>query len=135
MIMSDVVDHFLDCAALNPTHPAVVCEGITTTYGALERRVRAFALAFATVDAPRVLIALPQCADAYAALLAAGLAGGYHSPLNIAAPLEKLARIARLFKPNVIVGTGELATALAAEAPHAIVCDPSLLNDSAQFEG
>jgi D-alanine--poly(phosphoribitol) ligase subunit 1 len=86
MMPHDVVDRFLDCANADPSHPAVVTDGRTFSYGDLERRVRAFAHAFTRCEAARVLIALPQTADAYAAILAASLAGGYHTPLNVAAP-------------------------------------------------
>jgi D-alanine--poly(phosphoribitol) ligase subunit 1 len=135
MMPHDVVDRFLDCANADPSHPAVVGDGRTFSYRDLERRVRAFAHAFARFEAPRVLIALPQTADAYAAILAASLAGGYHTPLNVAAPVEKLRRIASLLEPDVIVGQGELAAALAAEAPKATLLDPAEIDETTQFQG
>ena len=135
MMLRDVVDLFLDCAAAKPEHPAIVGGGQSLTYGGLERRVRAFAHAFSKFETPRVLIALPQAPDAYAAIFAAGLAGGYHTPLNIAAPIEKLRRIAKLLEPNVIVGERELATALAGAAPAAMVLDPANIDETAQFTG
>ena len=135
MMPHDVVDRFLDCANADPSHPAVVIDGRTFSYGDLERRVRAFAHAFTRFEAARVLIALPQTADAYAAILAASLAGGYHTPLNVAAPVEKLRRIASLLEPDVIVGQGELAAALAAEAPKATILDPAEIDETTQFQG
>jgi D-alanine--poly(phosphoribitol) ligase subunit 1 len=135
MMPDDVVDRFLYCADANPSHPAVVIDGRTFSYGDLEQRVRAFAHAFARFEAPRVLIALPQTADAYAAILAASLAGGYHTPLNVAAPVEKLRRIASLLEPDIIVGQGELAAALAAEAPNATMLDPAEIDETMQFQG
>ena len=131
----DVVDLFLACAERDPAHPAIMGEGRGMTYGGLERRVRAYAHVFARFDAPRVLIALPQVCDAYAAIFASGLAGGYHSPLNVAAPIDKLRRVARLFAPNVIVGGPELARALREEAPAALIVDPATLDEDNLFEG
>ena len=135
MMPHDVVDHFLYCADANPSHPTVVIDGRTFSYGDLERRVRAFAHAFARFEAPRVLIALRQTADAYAAILAVSLAGGYHTPLNVAAPVEKLRRTASLLEPDIIVGQGELAAALAAEAPKATMLDPAEIDETTQFQG
>jgi acyl-CoA synthetase (AMP-forming)/AMP-acid ligase II len=135
MMPHDVVDRFLDCANADPSHPAVVIDRRTFSYRDLERRVRAFAHAFARFEAPRVLIALPQTADAYAAILAASLAGGYHTPLNVAAPVEKLRRIASLLEPDVIVGHGEFAAALAAVAPKATILNPAEIDETTQFQG
>jgi acyl-CoA synthetase (AMP-forming)/AMP-acid ligase II len=41
MMPHDVVDRFLDWANADPSHPAVVIDGQTFSYGDLERRVRA----------------------------------------------------------------------------------------------
>jgi len=135
MMSHDVVDRFLDCANADPAHPAVVIDGRTFSYGDLERLARGFAHAFTRFEAPRVLIALPQTAGAYAAILAASLAGGYHTPLNVAAPVEKLRRIASLLEPDIIVGQGELAAALAAVAPKATMLDPAEIDETTQFQG
>jgi D-alanine--poly(phosphoribitol) ligase subunit 1 len=131
----DVVDRFLDCAAADPTHIAIACDDRCLSYGKLESRVRAFARVFSRFEAARVMIALPRIPDAYAAAFAAGLAGGYHTPLNVDAPLQKLRRITKLLEPDVIVGQGELAAALAAAAPGATVLDPADLDETTQFAG
>jgi hypothetical protein len=60
---------------------------------------------------------------------------GYHTPLNVAASVEKLRRIASLLEPDVIVGQGELAAALAAEAPKATLLDPAEIDETTQFQG
>lgn len=58
-------------------------------------------------------------------MLAAGLAGGYYTPLNIAAPIAKLRRIAGLLQPNVIIAADTaLAAALAEECLQATLLDP-----------
>jgi D-alanine--poly(phosphoribitol) ligase subunit 1 len=133
--LPDVVDRFLSCAAAQPDAPAVVARGRALSYAALERRVRCFAARLAGLDEPRVLIALPQGADAYAAMLAAGLAGGYYTPLNLAAPFEKLRRIAAQLQPNAIIGGVEIAAALAVEAPQAILIDPRGVSDAERLSG
>ncbi len=130
---ADVVDRFLLMARTQPMHPAVVTPGATLSYGGLERRVRLLAAQFARVAAPCVLVALPQGADAYAAMLAAGLAGGHYTPLNVAAPAAKLRRVAELLRPDFIVGHPEMTAALAVEGAACI--DPERLAPLAPFEG
>ncbi len=115
----DVVDRFLECAAGRPEHAAVIGSGRAVTYRDLAMRVRRFAAAFARTPAPKILIALPQCADAYAAMFAAGLAGGFYSPVNTQAPVEKLVRIVRQLQPDIIIGAPALACALIEAAPGA----------------
>lgn len=99
----DVVDRFLAQAQLLPDAPAIVEGGRTVTYGNLETLVRTYAAIFSRHNQPRVLVALGPGSDAYACILAAGLAGGFHTPINVAAPLEKRQRIARLLEPHVVV--------------------------------
>ncbi len=131
----DVIDRFLHCAAARPQHPAIVSEGEPTSYGELLGRVRAFAARLSGFSAPRVLIGLPQVPDAYAAILAAGLAGGYHTPLNLEAPPAKLRKIASVLGPDIIVASGELARELQAEAPGAVVVDPLHVDGAELFQG
>ncbi len=130
----DVIDLFLAAAAAHPDRPAIVANGHITPYAALEERARAFAALFAARPAPRVLVALPQEADAYAAMFGAGLAGGFHTPLNLASPLAKMERIAGLLEPDFIVGAPALATALGQAAPGARLVDPARL-DASPFPG
>jgi len=135
MSARDVVDRFLDCATDRPDHPAIVVEDSITSYGALERRARAFACVFSRFAEPRVLIGLRQSVDAYAAILGAGLAGGYHTPLNASAPLEKLRRIASRLDPDIIVADAVLAARLGAAAPRAGLLDPKNLAVNDTFAG
>ncbi len=131
--LADVVDRFLLVARMQPEHPAVVTPGATLSYGALERRVRLLAAQFAQVAAPCVLVALPQGADAYAAMLAAGLAGGHYTPLNVAAPPAKLRRVAEQLRPDFIVGAPAMTAAL--RVGDAACVDPEHLAPLAPFEG
>lgn len=131
----DVIDRFLRCATARPDDPAVVVQGKSTSYGALQRRARAFAASFSNIDGPRVLIGLPQVADAYASIFAAGLAGGCYTPLNLSAPRAKLRRIAAILDPDIIVASGDIARELGAEAPRAVVVNPLELDESKQLAG
>lgn len=131
----DTIDAFLGAAAAYPDRPAIMEGRETVTYAAFERKVRLLAAVFATREAPRVLIALPQGADAYAAILAAGLAGGFHTPLNMAAPAAKLERIAGLLDPDFIVGAASALDALRAAAPTASLIDPADIGALPPLEG
>ena len=131
----DTVDAFLAVAATHADRAAIVEGGTVTSYGAFETKVRHLAGIFATRKAPRVLIALPQGAHSYATILAAGLAGGFHTPLNMAAPPAKLERIAKLLAPDFIVGGGSALDVLRAAAPEAQVVDPAALPDGAPLAG
>lgn len=126
---SDTVDRFLEQASAQPAAPAVVGQGGAVSYEALEQRVRAFAAQFARVEQPRVLVALEPSADAYACILATGLAGGFHTPLNLAAPPSKLRRIAASLEPTVVVGRADALAAVAGAAPGALVLDSERLPD------
>ena len=131
----DTVDRFLAAAATHPGRPAIVEGATVTSYAALEAKVRQLAGIFATRDAPRVLIALPQSADAYAVILATALAGGFHTPLNMAAPSAKLERIATLLAPDFIIGGGAARAALQAAAPDAQILDPASLPAAVSLTG
>jgi D-alanine--poly(phosphoribitol) ligase subunit 1 len=122
---SDAIGEFFVRARERPAHLAVVGEGEAVSYEALARRARCLAQAFARFREPRVLIALPSGAEAYAAMLAAALAGGYYTPVNVDSPILKLRRIARQLQPDIIVGDGDLAAGLLAEAPGAMLVRPA----------
>lgn len=131
----DVIDRFIAVAELYPDHPAVATRSVTVTYRELLLRVRAFAAQFAVTDSPRVLIALPQGPDAYAGMFAAALAGGYYVPVNVAAPIDKVMRILRLLKPDVILSSGELAKALATGTPRVPVILPGVIDCGTSYTG
>jgi D-alanine--poly(phosphoribitol) ligase subunit 1 len=125
----DAIDLFFARASEAPAHPAVVVDGHALSYAALAGLARRLAAVFARFADPRVLIALPAGAEAYAAMLGAGLAGGYYTPVNIDSPPFKLRRIARLLQPKFIVADGELGAALREEAPAALLVAPGALPD------
>ncbi len=128
----DYVSRFLDAAAANPRETAVKAGREEFSYADFELLVRRYASAFDQAGAKRVLIALPPGVDVYAAILGSGLAGCTHTPLNLASPPEKAARIADLLKPEVVVG-GDRARELA-ESCAARHLDPQQLPPE-PFEG
>ena len=125
VVCRDAIGEFCARVRERPAHAAVVEDGVSVSYAALARRARCLAQAFARFPEPRVLIALPAGAEAYAAMLAAALAGGYYTPVNVESPLLKLRRIARQLQPDIIVGDGDLAAGLLAEAPGALLVRPA----------
>ncbi|HEX4294587.1 MAG TPA: AMP-binding protein [Rhizomicrobium sp.] len=131
----DVVDLFLARAVEAPDHPAIVTSTASITYGGLERRVRAFAAALAKRSAPKVLIALPASIDAYACMFAAGLAGGFYTPLNMASPAEKMRRICAQLEPDIVVGHPDMLERLSGAAPGAVSLDPAGLDEEGLLDG
>jgi len=132
---NDVVDRFLSVAARFPDNLAIEVGGQKYTYSALEGRVRAFAKLFSRIENPRVAIALPQEADAYACILASGLAGGFHTPMNINAPANKLRRVLERLVPDFLVATPSLALELSSAAPQAIIVDPGAIDVGEILQG
>jgi len=133
----DVIDRFLARAAERPADPAILGQGTELSYSTVERRVRAIARALAQIEAPRVLIALPPSADAYASILATGLVGGYHTPLNLSAPVTKRRRIAQVLEPDIIIGDAGALSEFRGSSPGAgaIYLDPAAIADDDLFEG
>ena len=134
---NDIVELFLARAAGQPDRPAVVQGGRSVSYGALEASVRRLAGSLATAGAgspateaepPRVLVHLPPGAEAYAAMLATAMAGGYYAPNNLAAPLERQRMVAQRFAPNVVITSPELAPTIRDSAGAARLLDPGDLS-------
>lgn len=134
MVGIDAIDQFFARACERGAQPAVVRDDESVTYASLARRVRSFARLFARFPEPRVLIALPAGPDAYAAMLAAGLAGGYYTPINVDSPTFKLRQIALQLQPDVIFGDGEPAETLLADVPGAMLVRPNDAPDEASPE-
>jgi D-alanine--poly(phosphoribitol) ligase subunit 1 len=85
------------------------------------------------------MVALPQGVDAYAAMLAVGLAGGYYVPVNISAPAEKLRLIIRVASPDLILvddaPSEMLLNVIREEVPGAAVLNTGSLREAAPFKG
>jgi len=131
----DVVDRFLAMAERHPHRSAIETSDGRYDYAQLEARVRAYAKIFSALPEPKVAIALPQVADAYACILASGLAGGFHTPMNTTAPADKLKRILRSFEPDFVVASAETAAELRDAAPNAVHIDPATVSSSDGLSG
>ncbi|MGX5832026.1 AMP-binding protein [Mesorhizobium sp. 43Arga] len=134
-MLLDVVDRFLSMASRYPERLAIDVGARQFSYAWLEERVRIYAEIFSSFEQPRIAIALPQEADAYACILAAGLAGGFHTPLNTAAPIQKLRRILHRLQPNILVAKPKLAAEIADAVPNLKVVDPDSINTDRCFLG
>jgi len=88
--MKDLVTRFFDNASKLSDHLAVVEDCRQITYGELGVLVKKIAAEIEKYGAqPRVIIYLHQGYDAYAAMIATLLAGGYYTPINMKAPLQR----------------------------------------------
>ena len=129
------VDLFLRQVCNRGERPAVVVGGRIVTYAELGDRARQFAACFSERASPRVLIAVPAGVDAYAAMLGAGLAGGWYTPLNPDAPVAKLKTVAALMQPDMIVASPGLVEVLHEAAPRAVVVEAAALAGARPFQG
>lgn len=131
----DVIDQFLVAAAAYPDRAAIVTRRNTTSYADLERLVRGYAYEIRRRGAERVLIALPQDEYAYAAILAAGLAGAIYAPLNLGGPAERRQAVAVQFQPDIIFSSGEIASELSGVASNCATIDPLTFQPAGWLEG
>ena len=123
----DYVARFLESACRHPDAIAIRAGKTEISYRDFEQLVRRYAAAYRAAKAKRVLIALAPGIDVYADIVASGLAGCTHTPLNLASPRDKAARITEMLSPEVIVGD-EAASALLPNAPAAVQVRPSELS-------
>jgi len=131
----DAIDLFFASAALNAEKAALSGIGGDITYRALENLARKYAARFAAADKPRVFLALRRGHHACAAMLGAGLAGGYYAPANDASPPKKLQRIAGELQPDFIVAPPALTASLQEAAPGATLIDPADVEHGAKLQG
>ena len=131
----DTVDLFLAAAKTQRLRPAVRTGSQFVSYAQLEERARRVAHAVAQRQGPRVLIALPQSADAYAAMLGVAMGGGYYAPVNPASAPEKIRRIVRSFEPHFVIAAADGGEALLADAPAADLLTPQQINQSPRLDG
>jgi D-alanine--poly(phosphoribitol) ligase subunit 1 len=105
----DVLDRLLTVAASRPRNPAIDEGKRSVGWEDFVLLVRRLASAMAeAAERPRVLIHLPQQAEAYAAMFAAGMAGGVYACTNVNAPLAKQRLVFGQFEPDLVVSTGAL---------------------------
>ncbi|MBF0249277.1 MAG: AMP-binding protein [Alphaproteobacteria bacterium] len=87
----------------HPSAPAVWGEDQAVSYAELATRVRRIAAALDVCSHPKVLVYLPQGAEAYAAMFATLMAGGYYAPVNLSAPPARQRSVIDQFAPDVVV--------------------------------
>lgn len=120
----DPVDRLIDFAESNPAHPAVVESERTVTYEEFVLMSQSMAAAMmARGDRPRVLIHLPQCAEAYAAMFGALMAGGTYAPTNVTAPADRQRMVLERFVPDVVVSATRWIDALMLDPSDAAIVD------------
>jgi D-alanine--poly(phosphoribitol) ligase subunit 1 len=116
--MDELLARLASQAARRPDHPAVIEDGIATSYARFLDRARRLANALAAHGThPRVMIHLPQGTDAYVAMFATGEAGGFYAPTNVMAPVAKQQLVLEQFAPDVVISTQVLFDELMAGLP------------------
>lgn len=118
------LQRFFRACAENPSRPAIVEPHRTVSYAEFESLARRIGTALVERAAlPRVLIHLPQCAEAYAAMFAAAIAGGFYTTTNVSTPPERRRMIFEEFGPNAVLTNAELSAEAQALAPSAQIID------------
>jgi D-alanine--poly(phosphoribitol) ligase subunit 1 len=99
-----VVNRLREIIESNPEHVAI-CQGSRqTTYGDFGSMIAGLATKFAaTSQAPRVAICAEPCAETYASMFAAMMAGGFYVPLNANAGQSRLETAFEEIAPDVAV--------------------------------
>ena len=111
--MKDSVTRFFDNVSKLSGHLAVVEDCRQITYGELGVLVKKIAAEIEKYGAqPRVVIYLHQGYDAYAAMIATLLAGGYYTPIKMGAPLQRHLDVFSEFQPDIVISTKDLSDSL-----------------------
>jgi enterobactin synthetase component F len=101
-----LVTLLLERMAARPRATALVFDGETLSYAALEQRSRALALQLQALGVGRettVVVALPRSLSLLVALVAVLRAGGAYLPVDLAHPDARLARILRSAQPVCVL--------------------------------
>jgi D-alanine--poly(phosphoribitol) ligase subunit 1 len=114
----DLLDIFFEQATLLPDHTAIVESKREINYRDFIDLVSRMAYHFRQIsNHTKVLIHLPQSIEAYAAMMATLMAGGYYSPTNTSAPLERQRLVIDSFQPDIILSDANLLTDLEVDYP------------------
>jgi len=125
--MNDPLDIFAKTARRLADHPAIIAGGVTLNYTWLHDRAASYAALVARHKSPRVLIYMPKCADAYAAVLGTGFGGGVYSLIHVNMPIGKLQPAVEMLSPDIILTDATHARAIRALAPGAALYTPAAL--------
>jgi D-alanine--poly(phosphoribitol) ligase subunit 1 len=123
----DVADLILEHGATRPDHPAVIDHDSSHSYRTFIDHAGRLAAALHPLGAhPRVLILFEQGYEAYSAMLASVMAGGFYAPTNNQSPVEKIRSIATQFKPDAVIATADRYREVLGELEHTgVLIDPS----------
>lgn len=105
----DLLDAFYYQVESHPHLTAVEHNGASTSYdelGDLARRIAGSIHCVISTPSPRVLLAMPASAAAYAGMIGTLVAGGTFCPINIEGPESRNVNIARTFSADVILFDG-----------------------------
>jgi amino acid adenylation domain-containing protein len=114
-----VLSLFAEQAARTPDRPAVVLDGVTLSYGELDRRAERVARTLRRLHVgldTRVAICLERSPDLLVAILGVLRAGGAYVPLDPASPRERLAGLLEDAAPAVVLTSPSLSGRLPAVA-------------------
>jgi len=126
-MIPDVVERLRDQARRHGALPAVFEGGTTLSYADILGRAEGLAERLCALGPhPRVAILLPQGADAYIAMFATLLAGGYYLPANRDSVADKTNRILAEFQPDILLARPEDVGALALPPGLAVWSDTTI---------
>lgn len=109
---ADPLDRLIALANRQPDRPAVVEGASPISYGEFAGRVAELAGHIVEIgcEHPKVALDLDQGTDAYIAMFATLMAGGYYCPLNTRHPLARRNKVLELFEPDVVITTPQRRT-------------------------
>lgn len=110
MTFVDPIDRFLHHAEVAPDAIAILEDSGPTSYAQLLVKARRIAMSLSGKS--RVALVCGQHADAYAAILACGLAGCIYATLNRRSPIEKITRALGVFEPDIVLADRPLLSGL-----------------------
>lgn len=127
--MNASVKEFLECVKRYPNAVAVVENGSSITYQQFSHIVNSMADAFIPIlkntENKAVVIALNKGIEAYAAIFAALISGGYYVPLDLSLPAKRQLQILNLVAPAILISNKDLENLLPANT---VFLDPAKLN-------
>jgi D-alanine--poly(phosphoribitol) ligase subunit 1 len=101
--MKDCIDLILNHAESCPDHPCVIEAAGQVSYAQFMVDVRTIANFLKANNHKKILLNMSQGHEAYAAIIATLLVGGYYCPLNLDSPEERKIYVVKEFDPDVVI--------------------------------
>jgi D-alanine--poly(phosphoribitol) ligase subunit 1 len=123
--MKDIVDYFFNNVNNHGNSLAVVENSRKTTYselGMLVKKIASF-IKQKNTSYPKVAIYLPQGSESYAAMIATLYSGGFYTPINLNAPLNRQFEILNQFQPDFVISKYNLFKPLSKKYPNIKLVD------------